>query len=124
MAEEQTHHNIEARLEMDHDALLEHLRDYNPETGNWKKYMHVEKEDWWWDLGAYVHCGFLIFWCLWCMLVDGYVTSGAVHTEPHHHLLLDSGFRYLLVGRRHHRLHGWEGHGRLSRSRLNRGFAA
>ena len=74
MAEEQVHHNIEARLEMDHDALLEHLRDYNPETGGWQKYMHVEKEDWWWDFGAYVHIGFLIFWCLWCMLVDGYVT--------------------------------------------------
>lgn len=75
MAEEQTHHNIEARLEMDHDALLEHLRDYNPSTGNWNKYMHVEKSDWWWDGGAYVHCGFLIFWCLWCMMVDGYVTQ-------------------------------------------------
>lgn len=61
--------------ELDHDALLEKLRDYNPETGNWRHYMHVEKDDMWWDLGAYVHVGFLIFWCLWNLLVDGYVSQ-------------------------------------------------
>ena len=66
-------HDIQNKAAMDHDAMLENLRDYNPETGNWKKYMHVEKEDWWWDGGAYVHCGFLIFWCLWNMYVDGFV---------------------------------------------------
>ncbi len=71
MSEE--HHDIQHRIEMDHDALLEHLRDYD-ETGNWRHYMHVESSDWWWDFGAYVHCGFLLFWCLWCLLVDGYVT--------------------------------------------------
>jgi hypothetical protein len=72
MAEE---HDIGHKEEMDHDALLEHLRNYNPTTGNWNKYMHVEKSDWWWDAGAYVHVGFLIFWCLWNMYVDGYVTQ-------------------------------------------------
>lgn len=65
-------HDIQNKAAMDHDAMLEHLRDYD-DSGNWKKYMHVEKEDWWWDAGAYVHCGFLIFWCLWNMYVDGFV---------------------------------------------------
>ena len=70
----EVHHDIQDKSALDHDAMLENLRNYDAE-GNWKLYMHVEKEDIWWDLGAYVHCGFLIFWCLWCMYVDGFVTQ-------------------------------------------------
>ena len=82
-------HDIQHKAELDHDALLEELRDYNPETGNWRHYMHVDKEDMWWDLGAYVHCGFLIFWCLWNMLVDGYV--------PQVQMTLDHSITYFWV---------------------------
>ncbi len=72
MADETVRHDIQHKADIDHDALLESMRNYD-ETGNWKKYMHVDKEDWWWDGGAYVHCGFLIFACLWCWFVDGYI---------------------------------------------------
>lgn len=75
------HHDIQHRLEMDHDTILEEMRDYNPETGNWQKYMHVDKDDWWWDAGAYVHIGFLTFWCLWCMFVDGFITRNQFYLD-------------------------------------------
>lgn len=67
-------HDIQNKAALDHDEMLEHLRDYD-DKGSWKNYMHVEKEDIWWDAGAYVHCGFLIFICLWNMYVDGYVSQ-------------------------------------------------
>lgn len=99
MAEEQHYHDIQHRLEMDHDALLEEMRNYD-ETGNWKKYMHVDKEDWWWDGGAYIHCAFLIFWCLWCMFVDGYVTRAQFqldHIITYFWIMSSAAYSYAVV---------------------------
>ena len=35
------HHDIQHRLEMDHDAILEEMRHYD-ENGKWEHYLHVE----------------------------------------------------------------------------------